>query len=94
MAGSPHAVRQKMPSRTRQKGRHSSAKRPSRARSSFGARIALLEGRPITQRPPGVEPGTGLGLSIVQAVAKAHGAKVALASAAGAGATFRVTLPD
>jgi two-component system sensor histidine kinase ChvG len=48
----------------------------------------------FTQRPPGVEPGTGLGLSIVQAVAKAHGAKVALASAAGAGATFRVTLPD
>ena len=35
-----------------------------------------------------------LGQEIVQAVAKAHGAKVALASAAGAGATFRVTLPD
>ncbi len=48
----------------------------------------------FTQRPPGVEPGTGLGLSIVQAVAKAHGAQVALESEVGAGATFRVTLPD
>jgi len=48
----------------------------------------------FTQRPPGVEPGTGLGLSIVQAIAKAHGARVALESEVGAGATFRVTLPD
>lgn len=48
----------------------------------------------FTQRPPGVEPGTGLGLSIVQAVARAHGGKVAVESEVGRGATFRVTLPD
>ena len=48
----------------------------------------------FTQRPPGVEPGTGLGLSIVQAIAKAHGGSVTIDAELGAGAAFRVTLPD
>jgi two-component system sensor histidine kinase ChvG len=47
----------------------------------------------FTQRPAGVAPGTGLGLSIVESVARAHGAKIEVASAPGQGATFRVTLP-
>ena len=47
----------------------------------------------FTQRPPGVPPGTGLGLSIVESVARAHGAKVAVESQPGQGATFRVILP-
>ena len=47
----------------------------------------------FTQRPAGVPPGTGLGLSIVESVARAHGAKVEVASQPGHGATFRVTLP-
>ena len=47
----------------------------------------------FTQRPPGMPPGTGLGLSIVESVARAHGAKVAVESQPGQGATFRVTLP-
>jgi two-component system, OmpR family, sensor histidine kinase ChvG len=47
----------------------------------------------FTQRPAGVPPGTGLGLSIVESVARAHGAKVAVESQPGQGATFRVTLP-
>jgi two-component system OmpR family sensor kinase len=37
--------------------------------------------------------GTGLGLSIVAAIAAAHGGRVEVASAPGAGATFRVLLP-
>jgi two-component system sensor histidine kinase ChvG len=49
----------------------------------------------FTQRPAGIPPGTGLGLSIVESVAHAHGARVDVESApgAGAGATFRVILP-
>ena len=47
----------------------------------------------FTQRPPGAPPGTGLGLSIVESVARAHGAKVAVESQPGQGATFRVVLP-
>ena len=47
----------------------------------------------FTQRPQGAPPGTGLGLSIVESVARAHGAKVAVESQPGQGATFRVTLP-
>ncbi len=47
----------------------------------------------FTQRPAGAPPGTGLGLSIVESVARAHGAKVEVASQPGQGATFRVTLP-
>jgi two-component system sensor histidine kinase ChvG len=47
----------------------------------------------FTQRPPGAPPGTGLGLSIVESVARAHGAKVAVESQPGQGATFRVILP-
>jgi signal transduction histidine kinase len=37
--------------------------------------------------------GAGLGLSIVQAIARAHGGRLELASAPGAGATFTVVLP-
>jgi two-component system OmpR family sensor kinase len=37
--------------------------------------------------------GVGLGLSIVAAVAQAHGGSVGASSEAGAGATFRITLP-
>jgi len=47
----------------------------------------------FTRRPQGAPPGTGLGLSIVESVARAHGAKVAVESQPGQGATFRVTLP-
>lgn len=37
--------------------------------------------------------GTGIGLSIVDAIARAHGGAVAVASRPGAGATFTVTIP-
>ena len=37
--------------------------------------------------------GTGLGLAIVAALVAAHGGTVALRTAPGEGATFRVTLP-
>jgi two-component system, OmpR family, sensor kinase len=37
--------------------------------------------------------GAGLGLSIVQAIARAHGGRLELASAPGSGATFTVVLP-
>jgi two-component system OmpR family sensor kinase len=37
--------------------------------------------------------GSGLGLSIVRAIAEAHGGQVAVRSAPGHGATFRLTLP-
>jgi two-component system sensor histidine kinase ChvG len=47
----------------------------------------------FTQRPPGAAPGTGLGLSIVESVARAHGARVEVASQPGRGATFKVILP-
>jgi two-component system sensor histidine kinase ChvG len=47
----------------------------------------------FTQRPPGAAPGTGLGLSIVESVARAHGARVDVASQPGQGATFSVILP-
>jgi two-component system, OmpR family, sensor histidine kinase ChvG len=47
----------------------------------------------FTQRPPGAPPGTGLGLSIVESVARAHGARVEVASQLGQGATFSVILP-
>jgi two-component system sensor histidine kinase ChvG len=47
----------------------------------------------FTQRPAGTPPGTGLGLSIVESVARAHGARVEVASELGQGATFRVILP-
>jgi two-component system sensor histidine kinase ChvG len=51
----------------------------------------------FTQRPEGTPAGTGLGLSIVQAIVKAHGGQVTLASDPGppaTGATFVVTLPS
>jgi two-component system OmpR family sensor kinase len=37
--------------------------------------------------------GAGLGLSIVQAIARAHGGRLELASVPGSGATFTVVLP-
>jgi signal transduction histidine kinase len=37
--------------------------------------------------------GTGLGLAIVQSVVSDHGGKIAVESAPGAGATFRIELP-
>ncbi|MCC6556982.1 MAG: HAMP domain-containing protein [Polyangiaceae bacterium] len=37
--------------------------------------------------------GTGLGLAIVQSVAQAHGGKVSVSTAAGAGTTFTIRLP-
>jgi signal transduction histidine kinase/HAMP domain-containing protein len=46
-------------------------------------------------RVPGSEPGgAGLGLSIVRDVVEAHGGKVGVRSAPGAGATFWIELPD
>ncbi|MEN3536387.1 ATP-binding protein [Microbispora sp. ZYX-F-249] len=37
--------------------------------------------------------GSGLGLAIVQSLVEAHGGEVGVATAPGAGAAFRVTLP-
>ena len=39
------------------------------------------------------DEGTGLGLAVADAVIRAHGGKIKLESAAGQGATFRITLP-
>src|SRR6202007_1792993 len=42
---------------------------------------------------PEAAPGEGIGLALVRRVAERHGGKVWLASAAGEGSTFFVTLP-
>ena len=39
-------------------------------------------------------PGSGLGLSIVRRAAERHGGTVDVASEAGTGTTFTMTLPD
>ncbi|GII94813.1 sensor histidine kinase [Sinosporangium siamense] len=44
-------------------------------------------------RRNGEDGGSGLGLAIVAAIVEAHGGSVALKTAPGSGATFRVTLP-
>ena len=49
-------------------------------------RFARGEGRPRSE-------GSGLGLAIVQAIAEAHGGRVVVLSAPGAGATFTLELP-
>ena len=51
----------------------------------FG-RFARGEGRQRSE-------GSGLGLAIVQAIAEAHGGRVVVLSAPGAGATFTLELP-
>ena len=51
----------------------------------------FFRGDPSRSRDHG---GAGLGLAIVAAIVEAHGGAVVVESAPGAGATFRVTLPD
>lgn len=46
-----------------------------------------------SRRTLGEAAGTGLGLSIVAAIAESHGGSVAVSSAPGRGATFRVEVP-
>ncbi|MFO1419207.1 MAG: HAMP domain-containing sensor histidine kinase [Methylotetracoccus sp.] len=44
-------------------------------------------------QPTDTQKGTGLGLAIVKRIVEAHGGEVAVSSAAGAGATFRFSIP-
>ena len=52
---------------------------------------AVLPGRPGADQDK--QAATGLGLAIVAALVAAHGGTVALDTAPGEGATFRITLP-
>jgi two-component system NtrC family sensor kinase len=45
----------------------------------------------FTTKPEGA--GTGLGLSVSYGIIQSHGGSLAVESAPGAGATFRITLP-
>ncbi len=90
--------------------RHGPPGRPMRIRamrSDGGVRIEVQDDGPGIApehqprlfekfyRVPGSEPGgAGLGLSIVRDVVEAHGGKVGVQSARGAGSVFWLELPD